>query len=451
MKKISKELYKSYFYIIFLFVVSFAGILFFFISYINRNAGSDVKTLDSFLTYETSEYDKKLAKGKSLEELFHDALEECPEVLGTNVYFLHDGKKYSKKEDNGVLKSLDLDVLYDRIKTEGYFKYQYMVKDIKVNGQSPIELVIVKDMKHERKMIINVLIISFGIGMLALYGSIRISRGFYEEFANSLKKLQHITNNINLDTVGDKIDSENTFIEFDMIMNSYRKMLTRLKEQTDVQIDFVNNASHELKTPIFVIGGYINMVKRWGIENRDITNEAIEAIGDEVKTMSNLVNKLLFLAKGEVKEIDNGDVDIQKLLDEIKGELHHLYPAQKIEIKEAKFHIVSDQFLLRQLLINLLENAVKYGKGNEITVSSRLEKNLIIEIEDRGEGISEENLKHIYDKFFRVDKGRSREMGSHGLGLSIVKKISEALNIDINILSTLGKGTKVILTIPIEK
>ena len=451
MKKISKELYRTYSYLIILFVASFVGILLFFISYINRNASSDIKTLDSFLTYETSEFDRKLKDGKPLEKIFHGALEECPDVLGTNVIFIHDGKIYSKRPEDGVLGKLDLSQADGKIRTEGYFYYQYMLKKLDIENQTPIDMVVVKDMTHERHMIINVIIISVGIGLLTLYISIRISRKFYGEFAHSLKKLQNITNSINLDTVGDEIDADNIFIEFEIVMNSYRKMLGRLKEQTDAQIDFVNNASHELKTPIFVIGGYVNMVKRWGIDNRDITQEAIEAIDDEVKTMSNLVTKLLFLAKGEIKEIDNGDVDVPRLFKELLDELHLIYPNQEIETHIRDIHIHSDEFLLRQLLLNVIENAIKYGKGEKITIDATLEKGLQIEIIDRGEGISEENLKYIYEKFFRVDKGRSREMGSHGLGLAIVKKIAEVLNIDINIVSKLGEGTKVILNIPIEK
>lgn len=451
MKKISKELYRTYSYLIVLFALSFIGILLFFISYINRNASSDIKTLDSFLTYETSDFNEKIKNGKSLKKLVYDALEECPDILGTNVIFIYNGNIYSKYPENDILSKLDLEISDGKIKTEGYFWYQYMIKNIELENRNPIELIILKDMKHERKMILNVLIISIAIGILTLYASIRISRKFYGEFALSLKKLQNITNSINLDTVGDEIDADNLFIEFEIIMKSYRKMLERLKDQTDAQIDFVNNASHELKTPIFIIGGYVNMVKRWGMENKDITEEAIEAIDDEVKTMSTLVTKLLFLAKGEIKEIDNSKVDVPGIFKEITDELHLIYPQQEIETQIKDIHIYSDEFLLRQLLLNLIENAIKYGKGKKITTTAVLEKGLKIEILDRGEGISEENLKYIYEKFFRVDKGRSREMGSHGLGLAIVKKIAEVLNIDINIVSTLGEGTKVILNIPVEK
>ena len=193
------------------------------------------------------------------------------------------------------------------------------------------------------------------------------------------------------------------------------------------------------------------MIKRWGLENKEITKEAITAIDDEVKTMSKLMTKLLFLAKGDVNEIDNSKIEIVSLFNEIIQELSIIYPKQEIDLDVRNIVIYSDEFLLRQLFLNLIENAIKYGKGQKITIRGFLDNGLRIEIMDRGEGIGEDDLKYIYDKFFRVDKGRSREMGSHGLGLAIVKKITEVLNIDINIVSKLDIGTRVILNIPLEK
>ena len=112
--------------------------------------------------------------------------------------------------------------------------------------------------------------------------------------------------------------------------------------------------------------------------------------------------------------------------------------------------IISDCDLVKQLLVNLIENGIKYGKGNDIDIEIIKNQNVTIKIKDKGEGISKKDLAHIYDKFFRVDKARSRNMGSHGLGLSIVKKITEILNIDVDIESSLGKGTVVKITLPLS-
>ena len=231
-------------------------------------------------------------------------------------------------------------------------------------------------------------------------------------------------------------------------MNSYENMLARLKEQTEAQIDFVNNASHELKTPIFIIDGYINLIKRWGINDEKISREAIDSISEETKNMDSLVKKLLFLAKDNKSTLEITDFSLDKVINDIVNDLRIVYPKQTISFN-AKNHIIkSDYYLIKQLFFNLIENSIKYGRENSIEIDITSNKNIIVAIKDEGEGISEENLKHIYDKFFRVDKARSRNIGSHGLGLSIVNKIANILNIDIEIKSKVGIGSTFIVTLP---
>ena len=221
-----------------------------------------------------------------------------------------------------------------------------------------------------------------------------------------------------------------------------------IRDRTDSQIDFVNNASHELKTPIFIINGYINLIKRWGHENQEITQEAIDSIEEETKNMSTLVSKLLFLAKDNINDIEHREFSLKHLIENIISDLKIVYPSEKISLFGEKVSIISDYNLIKQLLVNLIENSIKYGRRNDIDIKIIKGQNIVIEVKDRGEGISKENLEHIYDKFFRVDKARSREINSHGLGLSIVRKITDTLNIDINIESELNVGTTVTLTLP---
>ncbi|WP_300362341.1 HAMP domain-containing sensor histidine kinase, partial [Fusobacterium sp.] len=213
---------------------------------------------------------------------------------------------------------------------------------------------------------------------------------------------------------------------------------------------FVNNASHELKTPIFIIDGYINLIKRWGINNKEISSEAIDSICEETKNMNSLVQKLLFLAKDNKNIIEIQNINLTDIIQNILSDLKIIYPNQKIFFTGKEIFIKSDPHLIRQLFLNLIENAIKYGKENPIEIEIAHNKNISVSIKDFGEGISEENLEHIYDKFFRVDKARSRNMGSHGLGMSIVKKIITILNIDLDIKSTLNKGTTIIVTLPLS-
>ena len=270
-----------------------------------------------------------------------------------------------------------------------------------------------------------------------------ISKRFYNRFTSSLNELQRLTNEINLESL-DTNFKENEYYEFQQVIISYNNMLKRLKEQTQKQIDFVNNASHELKTPIFVISGYVDLIKRWGYSNKELVEESLDAIGEESKNMANLVNKLLFLAKDEENYINEEEINLKDLIINIVKDLKILYPFQEIEIIiSEEYTIISDNFLLKQLLINLIENAVKYGNKKKVTIILKKDKNITIEIIDRGKGISEENLNKIFEKFYRENKARSREEGSQGLGLSIVKKIANILNINIEIESKIGIGSTV--------
>ena len=125
-----------------------------------------------------------------------------------------------------------------------------------------------------------------------------------------------------------------------------------------------------------------------------------------------------------------------------------IYPKQEINFSPNNAVIYSDPYLIKQLFLNLIENAVKYGLNNPIDISISQSNNITISIKDYGIGISKEDLEHIFDRFFRVDKARSRNMGSHGLGLSIVKNIIEVLKGDLEIKSELNKGTTVHVTLP---
>lgn len=450
MRKLSEELTKSYRVLIILFLFSYIGIMVFFASYIKSVSHGDLETTNGFINYEMAEFEEKLRAGRSLHSLFYGALEECPKIAGVSVIFTYDGKVYTEKYSPKLI-SITKDKEYsDEIQSVGFYQYEFLHRKIEINGIKPIDLVIIKDMEEDREIITGIMQISVVLVLITVLLSIYISRKFYNKFIPPLTKLQEITNNINLDTLDHKVETKNNFVEFATIITSYENMLKRLKKQTDAQIDFVNSASHELKTPIFIISGYVNLIKRWGIENREISLEALQSIEEETKNMSALVSKLLFLARDNKADIEQKEIDVSEIIEGIVNDLKVIYPKQKINFVCKKSIIISDYDLVKQLFVNLIENAIKYGNGNEISITISHNKNITVEIKDRGMGISKEDLDHIYDKFFRVDKARSRNMGSHGLGLSIVKNITEALNIDMDIESTLGEGTTVKVTLPVS-
>lgn len=445
MKKLSDELQKSYYILVFIFSFSCLGLLYIFASYMIKVSSADITTTNIFIDYELNEFTEKLEKNIPIDKLFKGALEECPKIDNVFVVFDYNGKIYSNSDI--YPKELDLKE-HDGIQNIGFYDYQALHRTIYVKGIEPIDLKIIKDLKGDKIIFFR----SIGIAgvwiIFTLIIGIYISKKFYNMFIPPLRNIQEITNKINLDSLDADVKTENNFVEFISIIHSYKNMLSRLKKQTDAQIDFVNSASHELKTPIFIIGGYVNLIKRWGASNKSILMEALDSIENETKNMSTLVTKLLFLAKDNKDSLDFKKISISNLLEDIIKHLKLVYPQQEINFIPNNIIIYSDPYLVKQLFLNLIENAVKYGLDNPINISITQSKNITVVIEDHGMGISKEDLEHIFDRFFRVDKARSRNMGSHGLGLSIVKNIIEVLKGDLEIKSELNKGTTVHVTLP---
>ena len=450
MKKLSYELMKSYRNLIVLFSISYIGIMIFFSSYIKNASHLDLEAINGFINYEMSEVEEKVKNGENIESIFIDTLEECPKVQGVTIIFKTDGIYHSYNLKKEFIDILNEKPVSETIQSIGFYKYEFLNRKIEINGITPIKILIVKDMEEDREVILGIIKASFILIFLTIIISIFIAKRFYTKIVPPLENLKEITNKVNLENMDYRLETQNNFIEFTSIINSYNSMLKRLQKQTEAQIDFVNNASHEMKTPIFIIGGYVNLIKRWGIENKEIIIEALDSIEEEVKSMSSLISKLLFLAKDDYNKNEHKTFDISEIINEVINDLSIVYPNQKIKFTPQKSIVNSDYYLIRQLFLNLIENAIKYGKDKEICIDIKYNNNIIVNIIDKGEGISKENLQHIYDKFFRVDKARSREMKSHGLGLSIVKKIVKTLNIDLNIQSEIDRGTIVTLTLPIE-
>lgn len=445
MKKLSDELQKSYYILVFIFSFSCLGLLYIFASYMIKVSSADITTTNIFIDYELNEFTEKLEKNIPIDELFKGALEECPKIDNVFVIFTYQGKIYSNSEI--YPKELQLKDL-DEIQNIGFYDYQSLHRTIYINGIDPIDLKIIKDLKGDKLIFLKAIGIAGVWIVFTLVIGIYISKKFYNKFIPPLRNIQEITNKINLDSLDTDVKTENNFIEFISIIHSYKNMLSRLKKQTNAQIDFVNSASHELKTPIFIIGGYVDLIKRWGASDKNILMESLDSIEEETKNMSTLVTKLLFLAKDNKDSLDFQKIYVSNIIEEIIEHLKLIYPKQEINFIPNNAVIYSDSYLIKQLFLNLIENAVKYGLNNPIDISISQSNNITVSIKDYGIGISKEDLEHIFDRFFRVDKARSRNMGSHGLGLSIVKNIIEVLKGDLEIKSKLNKGTTVHVTLP---
>ena len=432
MKKISNELLKTYYWIMLLFTAFSISALVSFSIFLWRENEKDIQTVEKFIDYELSEFEyKEELKNLSDEELFKTALEEAPKIQDVYIEFFYRGKKYTRPP-----------YLPDR--EHNFLDYYSITKTYQPKGYESIEVKITKRFAKNRLLILYTFGSFIFFLLVCLFIISRIQKRFSKKFENSLDKLKMFTQDYNLDSEI-RISNEENFIEFSILQKAFKNMLIRLKEQSQLQIDFVNNASHELKTPIFVIKGYVDMLNDWGKDDKEVLDEGLIVLKKEIQNMQELTEKLLFLAKSKNLVVEKNNINLDNALKEIIDNLIFAYPKQKINYSSSEIFIDSDAALLKLLFKNLIENAIKYGKDNPINIELKKEKKVKVIIEDFGVGISEKALPHIFERFYREDEARNREIKSYGLGLSIVKEIIALLNIDIQIESQINKGTKITL------
>ena len=432
MKKISNELLKTYYWIMLLFTAFSISALVSFSIFLWRENEKDIQAVEKFIDYELSEFEyKEELKKLSDEELFKTALEEAPKIQDVYIEFFYRGKKYTRPP-----------YLPDR--EHNFLDYYSITKTYQPKGYESIEVKITKRFAKNRLLILYTFGSFIFFLLVCLFIISRIQKRFSKKFENSLDKLKMFTQDYNLDSEI-RIHNEENFIEFSILQKTFKNMLIRLKEQSQMQIDFVNNASHELKTPIFVLKGYVDMLNDWGKNDKEVLDESLIVLKKEIQNMQDLTEKLLFLAKSKNLVVEKKSVNLDTVLKETIDNLNFAYPDQLINYSSSEIFIDSDDALLRLLFKNLIENAIKYGNNSPVNVILEKGRKIKVIIEDFGLGISKEALPHIFERFYREDEARNREIKSYGLGLSIVKEILSLLDIDIQIESELGKGTKITL------
>ena len=222
--------------------------------------------------------------------------------------------------------------------------------------------------------------------------------------------------------------------------------------------DFVANASHELRTPLASIIGYVETLRE-DVDRLDprMADKFLGTIQREAKRLQDLVSDLMSLSRIEAEKHDlpSKTLDLSKLVERAAHDAASGERAPLLDFETAQaFEVLGDRQQLEQLVRNLVDNAFKYGSpGERVTVRlhPRGDSRVRLTVTDRGDGISPEHIPHLTRRFYRTDPGRSRASGGTGLGLAIVKHIVERHRGRLDIDSTPGEGTRVTVTLPIEK
>ena len=245
--------------------------------------------------------------------------------------------------------------------------------------------------------------------------------------------------------------------EFKGLEDAINKLLDRMRDSYRQQARFVSDASHELRTPISVIHGYANMLDRWGKSDESVLDESITAIKCESENMKNLVEQLLFLARGingktqlTIKEFSLSNM-IKEVVEESKMiDDKHVYSYINLE----EVNVYGDMGFLKQTARILVENAAKYtetGENIELKVGRNSKGEPYFSVQDNGIGMDTEDIPHIFERFFRADTARVRKNGGTGLGLSIAKWIIDNHNGYFSVLSRKEIGTRITVYLPQNK
>ncbi len=244
----------------------------------------------------------------------------------------------------------------------------------------------------------------------------------------------------------DPVDSQDELMELTDRING---MLDLLQQAFERQENFVSDASHELKTPLSVIAGYANLLRRWGKDDPKILDESVEAISRESENMKRIVDQLLWLAKLGNFSLNNTVFNLYEIVSDIVDGYKMTNTKHDISLSgDASVTLDTDKNLITEAVRTLVDNAIKYTPPQSGVIKINIARgadSVVISIADNGVGISEADRAHIFERFYRCDKVRGREQGSCGLGLTICKSIVEMMGGRISVESEPGKGSKFII------
>jgi signal transduction histidine kinase len=302
---------------------------------------------------------------------------------------------------------------------------------------------------------VRLIILTAAIYPIALALTVALGHYASRGMLKPIRKMIDTTQTIDPESLSVRLsegDSEDELTELAAMIN---RMLDSIQVVIEQQKRFVSDASHELRTPISVVQGYSGLLKRWGSDNPEILHEAVDAINSESANMKNLVDKLLFLARADKKTImlTYENFYVNELAEEIVRETRMYIADRTIGIGRIRaVNIDADREMVKQAIRVFVDNAIKYTENDGAVLVNCFQESgmCVLEVCDNGIGISQKDLPHVFERFYRCDTARTRDGSSTGLGLSIAKWIADSHGGEIQVDSQVGKGTQFRLLLPIR-
>lgn len=299
--------------------------------------------------------------------------------------------------------------------------------------------------------------IIFGLSFFIL--QLRVRKLFFERIRQIYEDLEFETDSL---IKTSPIDSDmNSFSkDLEEFVKLKRTEIETLKKEGIYRKEFVGNVAHELKTPLFSVQGYISNLLDGAMDDKELLKKYLKRAEKSVDRLTFIIKDLDLITQLESStlKLKVASFDIIKLTEEIIEDLEISASKRNIKIifnknYDKQILVEADKNRIEQVITNLVSNSINYGseKGTtEISFESNVEK-IIVKVNDNGEGITEENMPRLFQRFFRVDVSRSRSQGGSGLGLAIVKHIIDAHNENIYVQSTVGVGSEFSFTLKKSK
>jgi signal transduction histidine kinase len=301
----------------------------------------------------------------------------------------------------------------------------------------------------------QVLAIVLALGMITFFV---VGRIYAERALSPMKQLVAEITGISISNLNKRVNEGNGSDELAQLAISFNAMLSRLEASFVAQRNFIANASHEMRTPLTAISGQIEVIllKERSKEEYKL---AVESVLQDIHKLNKLANRLLLLAQTgtDAPEANFKAVRVDDILWEARTDLIKMKPGYAIDVDLdetitdlEELQVSGSDILLKTLVLNLMENGCKYSDNHTVKVSLGIRgRSICLSFTDNGIGISESDMKQIFEPFFRSNSIRNRD--GHGIGLSLVKRICDLHKGSINVKSELGKGSVFTVTIPLKK
>ena len=320
------------------------------------------------------------------------------------------------------------------------------------DGFIPQHVDIVRQIRDENmKLLRNYSLI--GLSGLVIFG---IGGGYFlsRRMLKPVDRVSSLAARISDTNLKERINYQGPEDEIKHLADTFDDMLGRLESAFESQKQFIQDASHELRTPIAIAQTNIEVTEMEEKVTVKDYKRLMEVLKMSLERMNRLSDNLLLLSEGEQSQVKWSVVDMSVLLDEVIAETSakaiDAEVALKLQPVPEKMLVTGDAMLIKQAVINLVDNAIKYNRsGGTVKISAQTEgAQLVFQVQDSGIGISITEQEHIFDRFYRVDKSRSRSQGGSGLGLAIVRKVVEDHGGTISVESTPGEGSTFLISLP---